>query len=189
LLISTTLETLFTTTPMIFDKYNDTYARMIYLGRRILQNQILRRSTSLFTIPFDNSVQGALFYIVVRCRYLPIRREAVQLLQLCPDYEGIWQRSSLVAFCNWKISVEEKGRSQGALETDPLPENSRIYAEKAREVSRGGQSLMAIRFKRGALNIVGNVRPEEEEVTNVSMRLAGLLGTWGATSIYPIAEL
>jgi hypothetical protein len=189
LLISNTLDTLFTTTPMIFDKYNDVYSRMVYLGRRILQNQILRRSASLFTLPFDNSVQGALFYIVLRCRYLPVRREAVQLLQLCPDYEGIWQRASLVAFCNWKIGIEEKGRPRDALETDPLPENARVYAEVAREVVRDGQRLMAIRFKRGASNGTNDVGPDEEEVTNLSMRLAGLLRTWGALSLYPTVGL
>jgi hypothetical protein len=184
LLTSNTLDTLFTTTPMIFDNYNDTYARMIYLSRQILQNKILHQSTSPFTLPFDNSIQRALFYVVLRCRYLPIRREAVQLLQLCPDYGGIWQRASLVAFCNWKIDVEEKRRPQGALETDPLPENARVYAGKAREVTRNGQSLMAIRFKRGASNGVSDVIHDEEEVTNLSMRQAGLLRTWGALSLY-----
>jgi hypothetical protein len=173
LLTSNTLETLFTTTPMIFDKYNDTYARMVYLSGQILQNQ----STSLFTLLFDNSIQRALFYLVLSCRHLPIRRETIQLLQLCPDHKGIWQRANLVAFCSWKINVEEKGRPQGALDTDPLPENARVYAEKAREATRDGQSLMAIGFKRGASNSARHVRYDEEEVTNLSMRLAGLLRT------------
>ncbi|KAK7177897.1 Transcriptional regulatory protein moc3-like protein 4 [Paraphaeosphaeria sporulosa] len=190
LLISNTFDTLFATTPMVFDKYNDAYARMLYLSRRILQNQILRKSNSLFTLPFDNSVQGALFYIVLRCRHLPIRREAVQLLQLCPDNEGIWQRACLVAFCNWKIGVEEKGRPEGALETDPLPESARVYAEKAREVVRDGQTLVGICYKRGASHGTSDVRSDEdeEEVTNLSMRLAGLLRTWGTWSLYSTAE-
>jgi hypothetical protein len=90
----------------------------------------------------------------------------------------------LVAFCNWKIDVEEKRRPQGALETDPLPENARVYAGKAREITRNGQSLMAIRFKRGKSNSVSDVIHDEEEVTNLSMRQAGLLRTWGALSLY-----
>jgi hypothetical protein len=157
---------------------------MVYLSRQILQNQILRQSTSLFTLPFDNSIQRALFYIVHRCRHLPIRREAVQLLQLCPDQKGIWQRANLVAFCNWKTDVEEKGRPQGALDTDPLPENARVYAEKAREVAKDGQSLMVIRFKRAASNRASDAGYDEEEVTNLSMRLAGLLRTWGSLSLF-----
>ncbi|RMZ66291.1 Transcriptional regulatory moc3 [Pyrenophora seminiperda CCB06] len=184
LLTSNTLETLFATTPMVFDKYNDTYARMVYLSRRILQNQILRQSKSLFRLPFENGIQRVLFYIVHRCRHLPIRREAVQLLQLCPDQKGIWQRANLVAFCNWKTGVEEKGRPQGALDTDPLPENARVYAEKAREITRDGQSLMVIRFKRGASNRASDAGYDEEEVTNLSMRLAGLLRTWGSLSLF-----
>jgi hypothetical protein len=188
LLISTTLETLFASTPMIFDKYNGTFARMISLGRRILENQILRRATSVFTIPFDNSIQGALFYIAVKCRYLPLRREAVELLQLCPDYEGIWQRASLVAFCNWKIDIEEKGRPRGVPETDPLPENARTYAEKAREVMIDGQSLMAIRFRRGAFNFTRDAGFDEEVVTNLSMRLAGLFGDVGSIVTIPFCR-
>jgi hypothetical protein len=188
LLISNTLETLFATTPMLFDKYNDTYTRMVYLCRRMLQNQVLRRATALFTFPFDNSIQGALFYIVSRCRYLPVRREATQLLQLCPDQEGIWQRTSLVAFCNWKTGIEEKGRPQGALETDPLPENARVFSERAREVSRNGRSLVAIRFKRGASGGISDDTPDEEEITTLSMRLAGLLGTWRTVTLYPTPE-
>jgi hypothetical protein len=88
--ISNLLKTLFTTTPMIFDKYNGEYARMVYLSRRILHGQILRRSNTLLVLPFDVSVQGALFYVVSRCRHLPTRQEALKLLHLCPDYEGIW---------------------------------------------------------------------------------------------------
>jgi hypothetical protein len=188
LLISNTFDTLFAMTPMVFDKYTDIYARILYLSRLILQYQVLRRSTSLFTFPFDNGVQGALLNIVLRCRHLPIRREAVRLLQLCPDNGGIWQRASLVAFCNWKIYIEEKGRPQGALETDPLPENARVYAEKAREVVRDGQTLVAIRFKRGARSNISDVGLDEEEVPNVSMRLAGLLGMQGALSLRLAAE-
>lgn len=174
--ISNPLKTLFATTPMVFDKYNDDYARMVYLSRLILQSQILRRSTSLFMLPFDVSVQGALFYVVFKCRHLPIRREALQLLQLCPDYEGIWQRASLVAFCNWKIAAEEKGRPEGALEIDALPENARVYGEKAREVVIDGQRRTMISFERGASDGISDVLANEEEVTNLSMSLAGLLG-------------
>lgn len=189
LLISNTFDTLFATTPMVFDKYNDVYGRILYLSRWILQHQVLRRSTSLFTFPFGNGVQGALLNIVLRCRHLPIRREAVHLLQLCPDNEGIWQRTSLITFCNWKINIEEKGRPRGALETDPLPENARVYAERAREVVRESQTLVAISFKRGAWSSISDVELDEEVVPNVSMRLVGLLGMRGALSLRPAVEL
>jgi hypothetical protein len=188
LLISNTLDTLFATTPMIFDKYNNIYARIVYLCRQVLQDQTLRRTNSVFTFPFDNGVQRALFYIVLRCRDMHIRRQAVQLLLLCPDSESIWQRTSLIAFCNWKIGIEEKGRPQGAHDTDPLPENARVYAEKARELVRDGQTLTVIRFKRGASSSRGEDILDEEEVANMSTRLAGLLGTWGHLSLYTIAS-
>ncbi|KAK7177803.1 Transcriptional regulatory protein moc3-like protein 4 [Paraphaeosphaeria sporulosa] len=186
LLMSNTLRTLFATTPMVFDKYNDTYARVLYLSRQMLRSQMLRRTTSLFNLPFDNSVQGALLNIVLRCRHLPIRREAVQLLQLCPDNEGIWQRASLVAFCNWKIGIEEKGRPQGALETDPLPENARVHSETAREVVRDGQSLVAIRFKRGARSSISDVGLDEEEVPNT---INNSMDLWGNVKLPDIKSL
>jgi hypothetical protein len=183
LLISNTLDTLFATTPMIFDKYNHVYARMVYLCRQVLEDQILRRTRSVFTFPFDNGVQRALFYVVLRCRHLHIRREAAQLLELCPDGDSFWQRTSLIAFCNWKIGIEERGRPRGALETDPLPENARVYAEKAREVSSDGLTRVVIRFKRGALSGSSEDISDEEEVANASTRLPEVLVMcWPASS-------
>lgn len=185
LLMSNTFDILFAATPMIFDKFNHVYARMLYLSRQILRNQISRRTTSQFMLPIDNSVQGGLLNVIFRCRHLPIRSEAVQLLQQCPENDGIWQRTSLVALCKWKIDTEENRRPPGALETDPLPENARVYAEKAREVMRDGQSLVMIRFKRGASSSTSDVGLEETEAPHVSMRLAELLGMQGSLTLRP----
>ena len=190
LLISNQVETVFATTPMAFDKYTHVYARVLYLCGRILHRQILGRATqtSIFTFPFDNSVEGALLNVVLRCRHLPIRREAVRLLQLCPDREGIWQPAALVVLCNWKINTEEKGRPQGAFETDPLPENARVYVEGAREFVRDGQRVVAIRFQRGAWDGTGELGPHEEEVPNVSLGLARLLGMRMALLLRPASN-
>jgi hypothetical protein len=90
--------------------------------------------------------------------------------------------------CNWKIDIEEIGRPPSALETDPLPESARVSSERAREASGGGCSTMAIRFKRGASGGTSGEMRDEEEITTLSMRLAGLLETWRTVTLYDIAE-
>ncbi|EUC41083.1 hypothetical protein COCMIDRAFT_40690 [Bipolaris oryzae ATCC 44560] len=189
LLISNTFETLFATTPMVYDEHNHTFARILYLSKQLRQYQILHESNSLFTIPFDYSIQGALFYIILRCRHLPIRKEAMQLLQLCPDHEGLWPHACLVAFCKWKIDFEEKGRPQGALETDPLPVNARVHGEEARCLVKDIQTLVVVSYKRGVLNGPVGVTSDVEEVTNMSTRLVGLLRLWRAWPLYPTIKL
>jgi hypothetical protein len=47
---------------------------------------------------------------------------------------------------------------------------------------------MAIRFKRGASGCTSDDAADEEEITALSMRLAGLLGTWRTVTLYPTAE-
>jgi hypothetical protein len=188
LLISNSLNTVFATTPMLFDKYDGVYARITYLSSRILHGQILSRTTSVFKFPYEISVQGALLNVVLRCRNLPIRRKAVRLLQLCPDTEGIWQPAALVALCNWKIDTEERGRPEGALETDPLPESARLYVEGAREIVRDGQKVVAIRFYQGVWNESSEGRLHEEVVPNVSIGLARLLGMRIALLLHPASE-
>jgi hypothetical protein len=186
LLISNTLETLFATTPMVYDKHNHTFGRMLYLSRQLLQDHVFHRSNSLFTMPFDCSIQGALFHIILRCRHLPIRREAIQLLQISPDHEGLWQRECLVAFCHWKINVEENGRPQWALETDPLPESARVYGEEARYLIKDAQAVVVVSYKKRVLmNSSGGVASDEEQDTNLSTRLVGLLESWRAWPLYP----
>lgn len=190
LLISNQVETVLATTPMAFDKYTHVYTRILYLCGRIIHRQSLRRATQtlLFTLPFDNSIEGALLNVVLRCRHLHIRREAVRLLQLCPDQEGIWQPASLVVLCNFKINTEEMGRPQGAYETDLLPENARIYIQGAREFMRDGQRVVAIRFQRGAWDGTGELGIHEEEVPNVSLGLAKLLGMRMPLLLHPASK-
>jgi hypothetical protein len=94
----------------------------------------------------------------------------------------------LVALCNWKIDVEERGRPQGALKTDPLTENARVYVEGAREIVRDGQRLVAMRFHRGAWKESSEVEPLEEEVPNVSIGLARLLGMRMALLLHPASK-
>lgn len=160
----------------------------LYLSSRILHGQILSRTTSRFTFPFDNSVQGALLNVLLRCRHLPIRRDAAQLLQLCPDKGEIWQPAALVALCNWKIDLEERGRPQAALETGLLLENARVYVEGAREFVKDGQRVVEIRFQRGAWNGSSEIGSLEEQAPNVSIGLAELLGMRMALLLHPASE-
>jgi hypothetical protein len=192
LLVSNTLQTLFITTPLVFDNYDADYARMVDLSQQILRHQTHRRAsfspptthpiaactaTRTNTLPFDTTIQGPLLYVVLKCRRLPVRRAAVALLRQCPAHEGIWQRDSLVALCEWKIATEERRRPPGASEEEVLPEAARIYAEKAREAVVDGRRVTVVRYKRGASRGIADGAADEEEVTGLSMRLAGLIGT------------
>ncbi len=176
LLTTNMLMTLFATSPMVYDAYNAEFARAIYL---VGQTLALRRpQRRLLAIPFDMGVLAPLFYVLLKCRDATIRREAMAILHECPEREGMWDRASLVEFAEWKISKEEQGRAgSGLSEQDPLPEDARIYCEKIRAVVVGGRAAAIVSYKRGAYGGIADIEPDEEEITNMSMRLAAILGT------------
>ena len=175
LITTNTLATLFATTPMVYDSYNTQFARMVHLSRRLVQSKLQKR---LLALPFDTGVLAPLFYVLLKCRDLRIRREAIELLHECPEREGMWDRAAILELTEWKIAKEEQWREfLGVSELDPMPEQARIYCEKPQSRVVQGRSVTVVTYKRGAYGGIADIEPDEEEVTNLSARLAAVLGT------------
>jgi hypothetical protein len=175
LITTNTLATLFATTPMVYDSYNRDFARMVHLSRQLIHSPLQKR---LLALPFDTGVLAPLFYVLLKCRDLHIRREATALLQECPEREGMWDRSAIMELTEWKIAKEEQGRAfLGVSELEPLPEHARIYCEKPRTQIIHGQSVTVVSYKRGAYGGIADISPDEEEITNLTTRMAAILGT------------
>ena len=87
---------------------------------------------------FDIGVMVPLFYVVLKCRNLALRRKALALLALAPCREGIWYRQDVIEYANRKIGIKERGRA-GLRETEPLPEEARVWNERMTGVVYNGQ--------------------------------------------------
>jgi hypothetical protein len=170
LLAVNSLQTLFTTSQMIYDAFRPDFARMLSLATRLIQSA----PQKLFVYSFDTGVIAVLLYLVLKCRDTGIRRGAIELLRQAPVHEGMWEREGVLKFAEWKVRKEEAYRELHS--TDVLPNHARIYAEGAREKVVHGKRVTFIRYKRGAA-IEGGEDVWEEEETSLDVRLASVLGS------------
>jgi len=165
--VTIALETLFSQSQMVYDGYDGCFEQILTLAEQLIRNsQHMQR-----IIFFDMGVMAPLFYVVLKCRNLALRRKALALLALAPCREGMWYRQDVIAYANWKIGIEERGRA-GLPETEPLPEEARVWNERMTEVVFDGQQKTAISFQwRGPDGIVKN----GEEITDLSSRMGQLI--------------
>jgi hypothetical protein len=152
---------------MVYDGYDGCFEQILTLAEQLIRNsQHMQR-----IIFFDMGVMAPLFYVVLKCRNLALRRKALALLALAPCREGMWYRQDVIEYANWKIGIEERGRA-GLRETEPLPEEARVWNERMREVVIDGQQKTAISFQwRGPDGIVKH----GEEITDLSSRMGQLI--------------
>lgn len=160
------LKTLFTQSQMVYDSYDSCFEEVLTLGDRLIRNsQHMGR-----TIFFDMGVMAPLFYVVLKCRNLALRRKALSLLELAPCREGMWYRQDAIEYAEWKIGIEERHRGQLS-ETEPLPEVARIYNEQMKEVFLDGRQRTVVSFQwRGVDGIEYG-----EDVTDLNTRMGQLI--------------
>lgn len=154
------LETLFTPSQMIYDAYDDSFTQMLYLADKLLLHQHHCSTSSSTSVPasprkiifFDMGVIAPLFFVILKCRTLTLRRRALNLLRRSPRREGMWHRRSVVRYAEWKVGIEEaRGRALlGGREEARLPEEARVWCEKLREVvvegDGGGERRTEVSF-------------------------------------------
>ena len=166
------LKTLLAQSEMAYDQYAPSFSHILKLASRILS-----MSGSGLPVPkvsFDIGVIGPLFHLLLKCRYLPLRQRALELLKQAPVREGIWHRDSLAEFAQWKISLEEQARGNVPL-SDPLPAVARIHSERARQVLLDGKMVTVFMFKRGdAMDRTGELE-FETQITGLSVSLGEMV--------------
>ncbi|OCL06271.1 hypothetical protein AOQ84DRAFT_256279, partial [Glonium stellatum] len=91
LLVANTLQTLFTS-QMIYDNFHADFERMLSLAERL----VLTTKEKFYIFAFDTGALAPLFYLVLKCPNLELRRKAIDLLKQAPSREGMWKRESVL---------------------------------------------------------------------------------------------
>ena len=161
---------MFETSQMVYDRYRSDFEDMLSLAERLIRGS---QTTGFGLACLNMGVLAPLFFVALKCRDLVLRRKAVALLKLSPRREGIWSRTCILQYSEWKIEMEERGR--GSLpETSPLPESARIYGERAKNAVAGGERVTVVSFRRVLPN--GTIPTEtEEEITELGAEMDQLL--------------
>ncbi|KAI1629212.1 hypothetical protein EDD37DRAFT_604112 [Exophiala viscosa] len=165
------LKTLLESSEMVFDQYKSVFERMVSLAECLIHNSECSGPQAL---SFDFGVILPLFLVTLKCRYLGIRKRAIALLKQAPDREGISHRDSCVAFAEWKVQVEERGR-ESLPELEPLPEFARIHSERLGTAVVNGKQVSTVRFKRGPMDRAGQNEFEEEINTCLDPKMGEFL--------------
>lgn len=146
----------FFSSELLYDDLDIVFTRIVTLASFILGD---RAPTPTFTslaqpkpslnTSFDVGVLAPLFFTVMKCRHLPTRLRAIELIKSGPEREGMWRRDSIVKYAEWKVAEEEKGRGLLGIES-PLPEAARITGEMATDGEVDGQKVRIFKLQRGS---------------------------------------
>ncbi|RFU28897.1 hypothetical protein B7463_g7451, partial [Scytalidium lignicola] len=122
-------KTMFAGSEMVFDAYTADFETMITIASSLINS---RKVSIQPILSLDMGIIPPLFFLCLKCRVLRIRNQALALLKRAPEQEGMWHRSSVIKYCEWKIMTEEQWRG-GISDDEPLPEFARMYAEHVSE--------------------------------------------------------
>jgi hypothetical protein len=138
-----------TTSEMVFDNYTPQFEAILDLVEE------LGRADSLPPAPLslDMGVIPPLYYTLIYCRVLSIRRRAIELLRRAPYREGHWCREHALRYAVWKVATEERGRGD-LPESSLLPDSARVYQADIPDPSalRGLETTIPVRvrYKKGS---------------------------------------
>ena len=91
-----------------FDQYQSQFEKIIRLGCSVLDDASYRYSKADGRA-FDMELIPPLYFVAGRCRDSVTRREALRLLRLVPQQEGIWNGQMVAAVAEHIMNSEEKG--------------------------------------------------------------------------------
>ncbi|KAK0111143.1 hypothetical protein ONS95_001519 [Cadophora gregata] len=139
--ISVILKTMCAPSEMVFDDYLNEFQHIYNSSELLIQKAIA--GTPMLSL--DMCVIPPLCMIVCTCRFLPLRLEALKLLESTPDREGMWDRVTILKLCREKINIEEEGRGDMP-ESEPLPEDARIYRKRIVYRNKGRHDAEVLRY-------------------------------------------
>ncbi|KAH7317769.1 hypothetical protein BKA65DRAFT_515167 [Rhexocercosporidium sp. MPI-PUGE-AT-0058] len=122
--VSIIFKTITKTSEMDYDNYLPDFQRVYSISKSLFDSA----KSGAPMLSFDMCIIPPLFFLVLKCRDLTLRRKAIALLELAPYQEGMWGRDGVLAWCKWKTEVEEKGRGD-VPESEPLPESARLSSQ------------------------------------------------------------
>ncbi|KAI1284001.1 hypothetical protein F5Y07DRAFT_348418 [Xylaria sp. FL0933] len=104
LMASIILNTLLAESETAYDNYFHEFSKLVSMSQRILRSTTGSAPFILMTL--DVGVIPLLFFTCLKCRHTSIRSQALSLLRLCPEREGMWHRDSILAASTLKIALE-----------------------------------------------------------------------------------
>ncbi|KAG4434570.1 hypothetical protein IFR05_009956 [Cadophora sp. M221] len=131
--VSIIFKTITKVSEMAYDEYIHDFRRIYDISKSLIESA----KSGAPMLSFDMCIIPPLFFLVLKCRDLALRRKAIVLLELAPYREGMWRRDDVLHWCRWKTDAEEQGRGDIPT-TDPLPESARLSGQIF-----GGDSISA----------------------------------------------
>jgi hypothetical protein len=156
------------------DFYHTDFAELVDFAE-----QIAKPAGGIVTpqpLSFDIQILGPLYYTALKCRHSAIRRHALEMLQLAPRREGLWNAHYAYVTAKRVIELEERHLNGQELPDEtsrvhglPLPDDeSRIYnlGEISFDFRKFDHSIVPSPTYPGKLEAVFQTKPW------------GLLGEW-----------
>ena len=115
------------------DSYYTDFEELLHYAEQIAKAGVRIATPQLLS--FDMQILGPLYYTALKCRYPAIRRRALEMLQLVPRREGVWNGHYAYITAKRVIELEEKHLNEQGLPDEtlrvhglPLPDDeSRVY--------------------------------------------------------------
>lgn len=162
------------------DSYHTDFEELLYYAAQIAKPGV--GMTTPQPLSFDLQILGPLYYAALKCRFPATRRRALEMLQLAPQREGLWNSSYAYITCRRAIELEESH-----LDGQELPdETSRLHGLPLPDNSsrRYNVGEMPSKFRTFNHNIVPSLEfPGTLEVV-FRTKPWGLLGEWLITTEY-----
>jgi hypothetical protein len=162
------------------DSYHADFEELVHSAEQIAQSSGAKATPQ--PLSFDINILGPLYYATLKCRYPATRRRALDLLQLAPRQEGLWNARYAYATAKRIIEIEERH-----LNGQELPnETSRLHGLTLpdRESWVHNQGEMASDLSE--LDHTGVSSPSFSSVLEANFRTKpwGLLGEWQTITEY-----
>ncbi|KAE9966736.1 hypothetical protein EG328_008639 [Venturia inaequalis] len=104
------------------DSYHAEFEELVHYAEQVTRNKEGRMATPQ-PMSFDIHILGPLFYTALKCRHPKIRRRALEMLQMAPRREGLWNAHHAYTTAKRVIELEEQ-----CLNSQGLPdETSRLH--------------------------------------------------------------
>ncbi|KAI1121264.1 hypothetical protein F5Y10DRAFT_256709 [Nemania abortiva] len=130
------LNTVLAESEVAYDDHVHDFSKLVSMAQ-----QIIRSTTGPTFITLDVGVTPVLFFTCLKCRNTSIRNQALALLRLAPEREGIWHRDSIIAVSTLKITLE------GNMKT-------RLYGERVLDAESRSQTARVKVFNETMKEIV-----------------------------------
>ncbi|KAL1853788.1 hypothetical protein Plec18170_005180 [Paecilomyces lecythidis] len=165
---------------MATDSYHSDFEDLVHYAEQIVKPAVGMATPQLLS--FDMQILGPLYYTALKCRHPAIRRRALEMLQLAPRREGVWNAHYAYATAKRVIELEERHFNGQEFPDEtlrvhglPLPDDeSRIYSpgEMSFRFRKFNHSIVASPAYPGMLQAVFRTKPW------------GLLGGWQTITEY-----